>query len=98
MAGKDFPTMLASGAKADLTNPGMAVIENVRGLPEHILAESYGSKFAITYTQQCPADVGFEFMSRPRLVIAKDVAWFNNFVLNQKLWYLQLGYEFIFAL
>ena len=56
------------------------MIENVRGLPEHVLAESYGSKFDITYTQQCPADVGFEFMSRPRLLIAKDVAWRSEIV------------------
>ena len=69
MSGVDgpfFKTLLASGAKSDLTAPALNIVENVPGMPLDVLRDCYGPVFSWTQSSVKPADVGFSGISRTR--------------------------------
>ena len=64
--GPDFPTMLAAGRKANLTDSNVCVVENSKRLPSKVVQDAYGDEYSWVYTHQDPSLVGFEFMARER--------------------------------
>lgn len=64
--GKDFPVLLAGGRKTDSTQTAVAVLENAKKFPLGVIEDVYGKNYSWVYTQQDPALVGFEFISRER--------------------------------
>ena len=67
--GPDLPTMLASGRKSELTCTHVVTVENAKKLPQWLVEDAYGGEYSWVYTQQTPALVGFEFMSRERTAL-----------------------------
>ena len=64
--GPDFPTMLAAGRKANLTESNVCTVENSKRLPLDVVQDAYGDQYSWIYTHQDPSLVGFEFMARER--------------------------------
>ena len=69
--GPFFKTLLAAGAKADLTSPSLNVVENVTGLPFSVLQDCYGPRFSWQAATVCPSDVGFAGIARTRTVVCR---------------------------
>ena len=83
VAGKDLPTLLAGGAKMDLTQPCIGVIENSTHMPSGVVQEAYGCKYELIYTHQRPSQVGFEFIARDRTGFLESVS--SRHVFNRSL-------------
>ena len=64
--GPFFKTLLAAGAKTDLTAPCLSLLENVPGLPMSVVQDCYGPSFAWQSLVLSPADVGFGGVARTR--------------------------------
>ena len=64
--GPMFTTLLASGSKAQLTEPHVCLVENVGQMDDDVFRSCYGPMFSWHRRLQCPADVGFACVARER--------------------------------
>ena len=65
-AGEHFPTLLASGSKADMVDTSVGILENVPTVPLQLVEQVFGPKFDVVQTWQAPWEVGFDFIARNR--------------------------------